>query len=86
MTMNRPKGVANPCTVCDSERKKVWHLVCPGCWEVLPAEIQEELYAAYKEEPLSQRHFTAIREAYSALFIGIRISIKDVPTLERPRD
>ena len=64
------------CNVCGSAKGKGWHLVCVGCWEVLPVEIQEELYAAFLEEPKSQRHYSAMRAAYAALFVEAELSEK----------
>lgn len=82
MTMNCSKTMVNPCSVCDSEKKKAWHLVCPGCWEVLPREIQDELLAAYRENPQSQRHYLAIRAAFTALFVSAEVSGQMVVFME----
>ena len=52
---------------CGGLREKRWHLVCPTCWERIPAPLKGELYDAYREKDGSPRHIAAIRQCFVAL-------------------
>lgn len=52
---------------CGSEKSKSWHLVCNTCWEKIPQEIRDELYAAYTEAQGTERHKSAVHAALTAL-------------------
>ncbi len=52
---------------CGAQKDKGWHLVCATCWSKVPAVLQAEVYAAYKEKQGSPRHYGAIRQVFKAL-------------------
>jgi len=55
---------------CGGKRAKLWHLVCEDCWKQLPAELQSELYHAYKTNPGSEKHCAATRKVFEFLKTG----------------
>lgn len=52
---------------CTGLREKSWHLLCPTCWGKLPLPLREEVYAAYKSAPGSERPAIAIKACLAHL-------------------
>jgi len=52
---------------CGNERRKLWHLVCEECWNKVPAELQSEVYHAYKSAEGGPRHRIAVRHVFKHL-------------------
>jgi hypothetical protein len=42
-------------------------LACPRHWAMVPKPLQREVYAAYRQEPLGERHLAAISAAMEAM-------------------
>ena len=47
--------------------QRSWHLVCPACWNKLPAELRDELWEAFQKEPGTERHRVAVRQVLQYL-------------------
>jgi len=48
------------CPTCGAKRAKEWHLLCPTCWAGVPKSLQDEVWAAFREEKGGARHHAAI--------------------------
>lgn len=42
-------------------------LACPRHWFMVPKDLRDEVWAAYKEEPHSDRHMAAVSDTISFL-------------------
>lgn len=51
------------CPGCGQHGISGARLSCPCCWFRLPASLRAEIWAAYKEQALGQRHRDAIQAA-----------------------
>lgn len=66
---------------CGALKVKDWHLVCAECWDRLPAELRDEVWAALKEDGQgTARHRAAVRSCYE--FLGRRVVGRATPNRE----